>query len=166
MCMLGSWQFPDGGKEFLELCGANCAVDMHLKDGQTLGFGVFTFTVVHTAGHSPGHITMYDRQRGVVICGDVALGWGAVVPDQPLISPYYYSPDLYLAGIEKIMSPKGEFYCNGHAGVLSSGVMEDQAERSIELVRSLEKWSLAAVDGTEPRSLSTIAHRVVKHTPL
>jgi glyoxylase-like metal-dependent hydrolase (beta-lactamase superfamily II) len=111
---------------------------MHLKDGETLDFGTFNFEVVHTQGHSPGHVMLHDRQRKEVICGDLALGWGALVPDQALISPYYYSPDLYLAGIEKALSLRGDSYCTSHFGVLSSSGMEDLAARSVNLVHSLE----------------------------
>src|SRR5215207_1610329 len=80
MCMPESWQYVDGGKLFLELCGANSAVDVYLRDGQELDFGNFCFRVIHTQGHSPGHITLHDAARRVVICGDVALGWGALAP--------------------------------------------------------------------------------------
>src|SRR4051794_23311045 len=81
MCMPNSWQYDDGGKSFLELCGENSAVDLYLRDGQQLDVGSFHFRVIQTCGHSPGHITLHDAARKVAICGDVALGWGASVID-------------------------------------------------------------------------------------
>jgi len=165
MCMPRSWQYDDGGKAFLELCGPNCAIDLHLRDGQQLDVGEFSFTVVSTSGHSPGHIMLHDPRRGVVICGDVALGWGVIVPDQPAVYPYYYDPALYLAGIEKALSLNGEIYCSGHSGVLSFDDMKALAETSVEAVRALERWTLEALDTQEPRSLTEVAHRVVARLP-
>jgi glyoxylase-like metal-dependent hydrolase (beta-lactamase superfamily II) len=165
MCMPRSWQYDDGGQEFLALCGPNCAIDVHLRDGQQLDLGDFRFTVVHSAGHCPGHIMLHDPRRGVVICGDVALGWGAIVPGQPVVYPYYYDPVLYLAGIEEALALHGEIYCTGHSGVLSYEEMKALAEKSVDAVRSLERWSLEALDRQQPRSLTDVAHRAVEHLP-
>jgi glyoxylase-like metal-dependent hydrolase (beta-lactamase superfamily II) len=106
---------------------------------------------------------LHDPRRGVVICGDVALGWGAVAPDRPVVYPYYYDPALYLAGIEKALALHGEIYCTGHSGVLSYAEMKILAEKSVDAVRSLERWTLEALDTQQPRSLTEVAQRVVEH---
>ena len=160
MCMPNTWQYDDGGQAFLELCGWNSAVDLYLHDGQVLDFGSFAFKLVHTQGHSPGHITLHDAAKGVVICGDVALGWGALAPGAPKISPYYYDPDLYTEGIETVMGLNGDVYCTGHASSLDQAGMKVQAEMSLDLVRSSAQWSLDALDTTEPRPLARIGETV------
>ncbi|MCC6801359.1 MAG: MBL fold metallo-hydrolase, partial [Anaerolineae bacterium] len=119
MCMPQTWQESDPAG-FLALCGENSAVDLYLRDGQALDFGSFHFRVIHTRGHSPGHVTLHDATRRVVICGDVALGWGALAPGAPKINPYYYDADLYAQGIEAVLALDGGLYCTGHAGSLDS----------------------------------------------
>jgi hydroxyacylglutathione hydrolase len=42
--------------------------DMPLTDGDTIGLGDLSFTVLHTPGHSPGGISLYGH--GVVFVGD------------------------------------------------------------------------------------------------
>lgn len=38
--------------------------------------GNTTFEVMKTPGHSPGHITLYDKASGVIFCGDVIFRGG------------------------------------------------------------------------------------------
>jgi glyoxylase-like metal-dependent hydrolase (beta-lactamase superfamily II) len=165
MCMPQTWQYADGGREFLEQCGANSAVDIQLRDDSVIDLGTFQFRIVHTSGHSPGHIMLLDANRHLVICGDCALGWGAITPGAPLISPYYYDVDAYTHGIETARSLAGEICCTGHARVLDSSSMANLCQRSLDLVHSCDQWSLEALDSLEPRSLKTITATVGTHLP-
>jgi glyoxylase-like metal-dependent hydrolase (beta-lactamase superfamily II) len=165
MCMPRTWQYSDGGKSFLELCGENSAVDLYLCDGQELDFDSFHFRVLHTQGHSPGHITLHDPARRVVICGDTALGWGALAPGAPKINPYYYNPELYARGIQTVMGLDASLYCTGHFGALDQAGMQSLCQRSLEFVNSLAQWSLDALDPVEPRSLGTVAQLVLESLP-
>jgi glyoxylase-like metal-dependent hydrolase (beta-lactamase superfamily II) len=164
MCMPQTWQESDP-QGFLDLCGENSAVDLYLHDGQELDFGSFRFRVVHTRGHSPGHIMLHDVARRVVISGDVALGWGALAPGAPKINPYYYDADLYAHGIETALALDGALYCNGHSGVLGGTGMQALGEKSLEFVRSLAQWSLDALDPVEPRSLGAVARTMLESLP-
>ncbi len=47
--------------------------DVTLRGGETINFGSFTFRVLWTPGHSPGHISLYEPQRKVLISGDYIL---------------------------------------------------------------------------------------------
>ncbi|MCC6802235.1 MAG: hypothetical protein IT319_05060, partial [Anaerolineae bacterium] len=164
MCMPQTWQESDPAG-FLDLCGENSAVDLYLRDGQALDFGSFHFRVIHTRGHSPGPVTLHDAARRVVICGDVALGWGALAPGAPKINPYYYNADLYAQGIEAVLALDGGLYCTGHAGSLDSAGMHALGAHSLDFVRSLAEWTLAALDEAEPRSLGAIARIVLASLP-
>ncbi|MGZ6528239.1 MAG: MBL fold metallo-hydrolase, partial [Actinomycetota bacterium] len=46
-----------------------CAIDQEISDGELLDIagGV---RVVHTPGHSPGHVSLLHEPTGVLICGD------------------------------------------------------------------------------------------------
>ncbi len=43
-------------------------IDGLLKDGDKIGN---TLQVIHTPGHTPGHISLYDKERRILIGGDV-----------------------------------------------------------------------------------------------
>jgi glyoxylase-like metal-dependent hydrolase (beta-lactamase superfamily II) len=46
-------------------------VDRSLYGGEDLELGGITWEVMHVPGHSPGSIALYDRQRRILIPGDV-----------------------------------------------------------------------------------------------
>jgi glyoxylase-like metal-dependent hydrolase (beta-lactamase superfamily II) len=48
-----------------------CPIDETLDDGAEIG----GFQVLHTPGHSPGHLSFYSAERGVLISGDAIATW-------------------------------------------------------------------------------------------
>lgn len=44
---------------------------VEIAGGETLQFESASFDVLFTPGHSPGHLSFYNRQEGLVISGDV-----------------------------------------------------------------------------------------------
>lgn len=42
-----------------------------LTDGDTIEIGNRNLTIYHTPGHSPGHITVFDKSRGYLFTGDL-----------------------------------------------------------------------------------------------
>ncbi len=49
------------------------SLDMHLGDEHTLNVGDLAFTVLHTPGHTPGSICLYEATAGVLFTGDLLL---------------------------------------------------------------------------------------------
>ncbi len=45
--------------------------DATLSEGDVIQFGSAEWSVLHTPGHSPGHVCFHDRENGFVIGGDV-----------------------------------------------------------------------------------------------
>ncbi len=48
--------------------------DCYIDDGDQLTIGSFPFLVLHTPGHSPGHVAFWNEAEGVVISGDTIFG--------------------------------------------------------------------------------------------
>lgn len=44
-----------------------------LQTGEILRYGQSSLEVLFTPGHTPGHITFYNRQEGFALCGDVVF---------------------------------------------------------------------------------------------
>ncbi len=55
-----------------------------LEDGDTVDLGDRRFLVIHTPGHSPGGIALFEQQTGILFSGDI-------VYDGPLIEDTYHS---------------------------------------------------------------------------
>lgn len=67
-----------------------------LKDNDTIDLGGRVIQVLHTPGHSPGHMCFYEKERGYLFTGDlVYIG---------TLFAYYPSTDpvAYLSSIERI----------------------------------------------------------------
>ena len=77
--------------------------DAYLTDGQQLKIGEHEVQVIHTPGHSPGHVAFYVPSEKLVIGGDLILMGAVGRTDFPDCS----FPDLQ-ASLRKIMQLPGE----------------------------------------------------------
>lgn len=67
-----------------------------LKDGDVLDLGGRRIQVLHTPGHSPGHLCFWEAERGFLFTGDLVY--------KDTLFAYFPStdPQAYLASLEKI----------------------------------------------------------------
>jgi len=56
----------------------NFKVDQHLEDGEKLATGRLAFQVIHTPGHTPGGICLYEPRLKLLISGDTVFPYGNV----------------------------------------------------------------------------------------
>jgi hydroxyacylglutathione hydrolase len=57
--------------------------DGHVADNQKLKIGAIEVTVIHTPGHSPGHVSYYLPEPKVLIGGDLIIGGSVGRTDLP-----------------------------------------------------------------------------------
>jgi glyoxylase-like metal-dependent hydrolase (beta-lactamase superfamily II) len=57
--------------------------DLELRDGDELELGTLCFRVLHTPGHTPGHVCFYEAGQGVLFDGDVLFYRGIGRTDLP-----------------------------------------------------------------------------------
>ncbi len=79
-----------------------------LKDGEVIDLGDRAFEVVHTPGHSPGGIALWERKTGTLLSGDI-------IYDGPLIDDCYHS-DLgdYETSLRRLAKLPAETVHGGH----------------------------------------------------
>lgn len=81
----------------------------HVKDGDVLDFPFGHLTVIHTPGHSPGHLCLYWEEEEILFSGDLITGepssWVGP-PDGNMIS--------YLASLRKIACLPLRLILSGH----------------------------------------------------
>jgi glyoxylase-like metal-dependent hydrolase (beta-lactamase superfamily II) len=166
MQMPDDWRFDDDGAALLEICGGNSAVDVRLLDTSTLTVGERSFEVSRTEGHSPGHITLFERQTGVAICGDAALGWGpATEPGTPDAPSAYTDADAYLAGADAVLALDATVYCTGHFGAVDRARMSEIVAKSHDFVASFDRWILQKLSTGAPATLHEVAAAVSAEIP-
>ncbi len=57
--------------------------DIELADGQEIEVGTLRLRVIHTPGHTPGHVTFYEPAAGAAFDGDVLFQYGIGRTDFP-----------------------------------------------------------------------------------
>jgi glyoxylase-like metal-dependent hydrolase (beta-lactamase superfamily II) len=83
-----------------------------IEEGDVLTMGDFAFEVVHTPGHSPGHISLFDRRSRILFPGDLV---GPV--------PAWYTPTSggvtgYLESLDKLEALNAELILPSHGDVI------------------------------------------------
>ncbi|WP_046119680.1 MBL fold metallo-hydrolase [Ensifer aridi] len=79
-----------------------------LEDGDTIDLGDRVFEVIHTPGHSPGGIALWERKTGVLFSGDILY-------DGPLVEDTYHSnAEHYLSSMERLLKIPVRLVHGGH----------------------------------------------------
>lgn len=79
-----------------------------LEDGDMIDLGDRQFEVIHTPGHSPGGIALYEEATEILFSGDILY-------DGPLIEDTYHSnADDYLASMERLLRLEVRLVHGGH----------------------------------------------------
>jgi len=135
----GSWGFPDAGTSLeeisKELGGARkeemteeiikkyfyfpVRVDRSLDDGEEVGLGPWRLKVLHTPGHSPGSISLFNPASRSLYIGDLDY---VMNPSSPW--PISNASDL-MASVQRVMGLDAEFLGPGHY----DGIYKDWAVR-------------------------------------
>ena len=79
-----------------------------LDDGDVIDLGDRSFEVIHTPGHSPGGIALWEAATGILFSGDI-------VYDGPLIEDCYHSnPGDYIDSMRRLMKIPVQVVHGGH----------------------------------------------------
>jgi hydroxyacylglutathione hydrolase len=65
------WEEGGGAKELGIEIDLSPAKTTPLSDNQIINFGKYHFKILHTPGHTSGHVVFYCAQENVAFCGDL-----------------------------------------------------------------------------------------------
>lgn len=106
----------DESKAWIRSVTRHCPIDIGLQGGERLRLGRdWVIDVLHTAGHSRGHLTVYDPTSKTAIIADAAL-WNAVLTKagQPAFPPTYRYLESYRASIQRLQSLEIDLLLTSH----------------------------------------------------
>lgn len=123
-----------------------------LQDGERLEVGNYTFQVVDTPGHSPGHQCLYEANHRLLVSGDHILG--DITPNITIWKENDDALGDYLASLDKVSHLDVDLVLPGHRRPFS-----DCTGRIAELKRHHEDRLSEVMDAIqkEPRSVYEIA---------
>jgi glyoxylase-like metal-dependent hydrolase (beta-lactamase superfamily II) len=144
--------------------GKGCHVDMMLEDGDILNVGSRNLRVVHTPGHSPGSICLYDPDSRILFSGDAFQGRGINTTKYPDI-PMYVDLNAYTKSLERISQMTIDLMLTAHefkpfkSMVLSDDEVRVLISESIKIVNEIEAEILRLI-GTKPFDLLDLAKNI------
>lgn len=92
-------------------------VDVRLKDGQTYD----GLLVIHTPGHTLGHISLLDRERRLLLAGDAVRTEDGLGPMEDI---YNVDPNRHRESIRKLTSYDFDALVCGHGPPIASDASE------------------------------------------
>lgn len=94
-------------------------VDRELVDGEILDFGDVTLQVIHTPGHTPGHISLYEPKEGILFSGDIDLS-----PFGPWYGNVTSSLEEFSCSIKRLIELNPKVVLTSHSGIISENIQD------------------------------------------
>lgn len=142
--------------EWLEgMMGPDEPIDLQLRGGESFRVGDRTLSVLHTPGHTRGHLMLYDGDHDVVVGGDGFFGRGLFDIDGNYLQPppYFLFPE-YENTIELVSSLAPDVLSFTHYDVLRGEEISEFIQESLDFSSEIETLALEIVDDRGTVTLS------------
>lgn len=130
-----------------------------LRGGEEFDLGDRAIRVLHTPGHSDGHLALWDAGRSALLIADATLGETVPTADgAPAFPPTYRDTDPYLASIEVFRALDPELLLTAHYPVYEGAAVAAFLDASAAYTERLDAAITAALReaGTALTSLDLI----------
>ena len=139
--------------------GRGVKVDRMLRDGDVLQVGACRLEVVHTPGHSPGSICLYDPRTKALFTGDAIQGaekflpgWIGLVVDAR----------SYWASLQRLSEMEVELFLPAHYDIRRGAEAKKDISSSIKRFKVIESGILQILRKEGGLPLSEIKDRIVE----
>lgn len=134
------------------------SIDLKLEGEATIALGAGDdVSILHTPGHSLGHLTLWRAADRVAIIADAVLGEALMTVDGgPAFPPTYRYVSAYEETIERLRALRPAVLLTSHFPVMVDAAVEQFLDRSHEFVRQFDaalRRALASGSGRTMRSL-------------
>jgi glyoxylase-like metal-dependent hydrolase (beta-lactamase superfamily II) len=121
-------------------------VSLLLTDSSTIDLGPFSLQVVHTPGHTPGHIALHNPNTGILFSGDHIL---------QETTPNVQNLTSFIESLNRVLQLDPRTALPGHEGLI-----HEPRRRILELLehhRARERAFLGLVRGSRGKTLYQLA---------
>lgn len=149
--------------EFISIHGPETLSDWKVRGGEEIHLGDgWSVMLIHTPGHTPGHLMVYDSMHRALFAGDGIMGLG--VPDTNgilVMPPSYFELDWYSDTIEKIRQLSPQYLLSAHYPPFSGSKALEFVTESREFLLKMNALILAVLESSRmPLSISAIIEEV------
>lgn len=126
-------------EELKAMAGKGSRLDVRLRGGESIAVGDRAVRVLHTPGHSRGHIMLYDDTYDLMLGADGFFGRGVLDTDGEFIQPppYLYCK-RYANTIQLVDALNVQTISFTHYDVLSGRAIDEFVEESLDFYSELE----------------------------
>ena len=121
-----------------------------LKEGDAIEIGDYSFRCIETPGHSPGHLSLYEPDKKILVAGDHILF--DITPNITFWLEMENSLKKYLASLEKVYALDINLVLPGHRRLLKGHrqrireLQEHHQDRLNEILLALEEGEMTAFE--------------------
>jgi glyoxylase-like metal-dependent hydrolase (beta-lactamase superfamily II) len=120
-------------------------------EDETIDLGGMTLVILHTPGHSPGHLAFYIPEHQLLFSADVDL-----TPFGPFYGHDFADIDDFIQSIDKLIGLKARIVTSGHAGPFEGNVSRFLDEYK-KIIHRRERQLIECLN--QPRSLDYFSGR-------
>lgn len=121
-------------------------VDIHLRDGEIIDLGGIILEVVHTAGHTPGSICLYDRERRILFSGDALQGTSEFVKEFGPVTGLYMDLDAYINSIHSLLKLDIAVILPGHPTIIKGSDAYKELQNCLDRVNYINNRILEILE--------------------
>ena len=128
-----------------------------LVGGEEFDLGDRVIRVLHTPGHSDGHLALWDDANSALIIGDATLGTTVPTADgEPAFPPTYRDTDPYLQSIELFRGFDADLLLTAHYPVYEGAAVAEFLDESADYTETLDAAITEALDSHGQSTLEII----------
>lgn len=141
----------DEAKEFVRSATRTTPIDVLLQGGETIRLGPdWCVDILHTAGHTYGHLSVNDASSKTLIIADATLYNAVLQADgQPAFPPTYRYVDTYVASMQRFMGMDVNTMLNSHYPVYKGAEIGEFLGESRAFVERVDEGLAQALQGAE-----------------
>ena len=126
--------------DFIRTVAFESKIDIGFAGNERIDLGGRMVEILHTPGHSWGHISVLDEQTGAVIIGDAVLGESVLLADgAPAFPPTYRFVEAYRSTIRLLKAYKPSEVLTSHYPRYQSQLGLDFLDISLAYTDRIEK---------------------------
>jgi glyoxylase-like metal-dependent hydrolase (beta-lactamase superfamily II) len=145
------------------MMGPDEPVTVGLRGGETVRVRDRTLELLHTPGHTKGHLMLYDRANDLVIGADGFFGRGLFGVDGEYLQPppYYLHPE-YETTVELVDALDPDTLSFTHYEVMHGDEIDDFIAETLDFVRATDSFARDVVASEGPITLAEAIDRLVE----
>lgn len=144
-------------QDFITIAGGRGAkVTQPLHDGDTIHVGSLKLEIIHTPGHSPGSICIYEPETKTMFTGDVLIpsDWFSTMIG------VFQDATKHIQSLKRLSEKDIEVLCPGHAPIRRGAGVQKEFQLHFDRYYEIEKWIPEILSDSDGMSLWEIHHRL------